>query len=90
MTQPLPDFGALQPLLDALCEETITAAQLRRLEDLVLGHPEAEAYYVRYMAFCADLVLFHRGSARVCQGRADDAEPIPGRSRGQPKRLRSN
>ena len=29
----------LRVLLDALCEETITAEQMRRLEELVLGHP---------------------------------------------------
>ena len=33
----------LQALLDALCEETITPEQVRRLEEMVLAHPEAEA-----------------------------------------------
>jgi hypothetical protein len=48
-------IAELRLLLDALCEESITAEQLARLEELVLAHPEAEAYYVRFMSFFADL-----------------------------------
>jgi hypothetical protein len=48
-------YPELIELLDALCEESITAEQSRRLEELVLAHPEAEAYYVQHMAFYADL-----------------------------------
>jgi hypothetical protein len=51
-----PALAELRPLLDALCEETITPEQMRRLEELVLAHPEAEAHYVRYMSFYADLI----------------------------------
>ncbi|HEY1188653.1 MAG TPA: alpha-2-macroglobulin family protein [Gemmata sp.] len=55
--KPVPEIIAeLQPLLDALCEETITAEQLKRLEELVLMHPEAEAHYIRFMSFHADLI----------------------------------
>ena len=53
-----PAFGnldELRELLDALCEESSSAEQLRRLEELVLAHPEAEAYYVQYMSLYADL-----------------------------------
>jgi hypothetical protein len=55
MTQPFQDFAELRALLDSLCEETITEAQVQRLEELVLAHPEAEAYYVQYMHLFADL-----------------------------------
>src|SRR5262249_53723822 len=39
-----------------LCEETITPEQTQRLEELVLSDPAAEAYYVQFMSFYADLV----------------------------------
>jgi hypothetical protein len=55
MSEPFPAFPELRRLLDALCEESITAEQLRRLEEIVLAHPEAEAYYVQYMHLVADL-----------------------------------
>jgi hypothetical protein len=53
--RPFEDFGELRGLLDALCEEAITPEQMRRLEELVLGHPEAEAYYLQYMGQYAEL-----------------------------------
>lgn len=55
MTQPFQNLDELRELLDALCEETITPGQRQRLEELVLAHPEAEAYYVQYMSLYADL-----------------------------------
>src|SRR5262249_33692217 len=55
MTHPFPHLPELRGLLDALCEETITPEQMRRLEELVLSHVEAEAYYVQYMSTYADL-----------------------------------
>jgi hypothetical protein len=54
--EPLHDLPELRALLDALCEETITPEQVSRLEQLVLTHPEAEAYYVQYLSQHADLV----------------------------------
>jgi len=56
MTPESPILDELEPLLDALCEETITPEQLVRLEELVLAHPEAEQHYIRYMSFHADLI----------------------------------
>jgi hypothetical protein len=53
--RPFENIAELRELLDALCEETITAEQLRRLEDLILSHPEAEAYYVQTMGLHAEL-----------------------------------
>ena len=35
------EFAELRSLLDALCEESISAEQVRRLEELVLSHPDA-------------------------------------------------
>ncbi|HEY7424913.1 MAG TPA: LamG-like jellyroll fold domain-containing protein [Gemmataceae bacterium] len=56
MMRPFEHFEELRVLLDALCEETIGAEQVRRLEELVLAHPEAEAYYVQSMSLHADLL----------------------------------
>jgi hypothetical protein len=55
MTRPFENMDELRTLLNALCEEKITAEQVRRLEELVLAHPEAEAFYVQYMSTFADL-----------------------------------
>jgi hypothetical protein len=49
-------LAELQPLLDALCEDSITPDQLARLEELVLAHPEARQHYIQFMSFQADLV----------------------------------
>src|SRR4029453_18885652 len=56
VTPESPILAELCELLDALCEESITPEQVQRLEELVLAHPEAEAYYVQFMSFHADLV----------------------------------
>ena len=56
MTPESDVIAELQPLLDALCEETISPEQLHRLEELVLMHPEAEEHYIRFMSFFADLI----------------------------------
>src|SRR5579883_2593054 len=56
MSPESPIIAELHPLLDALCEETITPEQLRRLEELVLAHPETEAFYIQFMSLHADLI----------------------------------
>jgi hypothetical protein len=56
VTPESPVIAELRMLLDALCEETITTEQTQRLEELVLTNPEAEAFYVQYMSFQADLI----------------------------------
>jgi hypothetical protein len=56
MTMPFEAMAELHGLLDALCEETITAEQMQRLEELIRNHPEAEAHYVQYVTLYADLV----------------------------------
>jgi hypothetical protein len=61
MTRPFRESAELRALLDALCEESITAEQLRRLEELVLNHPEAEACYVQYLSLHADLASHFSG-----------------------------
>ena len=65
MTPPFPHFQELQRLLDALCEESITAGQMRRLEELILRHPEAEALYVQYVGLVADLARLPGRPPRV-------------------------
>src|SRR6266481_6054453 len=55
MSEPFRSFDELRGLVDAVCDETITAAQMQRLEELVLAHPEAEVFYVQYMSQYADL-----------------------------------
>jgi Concanavalin A-like lectin/glucanases superfamily/FecR protein len=83
VTPESPVIAELRPLLDALCEESITPEQLQRLEELVLTHPEAEAYYVQFMSFYADLVrnvggLPPRAERSVRQrAGAETAEPRP-------------
>jgi hypothetical protein len=62
MTPDSPVIAELRPLLDALCDQTITPEQLQHLEELVLTHPEAEAFYVQYMSFAADVA---RAAARL-------------------------
>lgn len=56
MIPPIPELAELRTLLDALCEESITPEQVQRLEELVRTHPAAEAYYVQYLSFYADLI----------------------------------
>jgi hypothetical protein len=53
---PFSAHDELRLLLEALCEESITPAQMQRLEELVLSHPEAEAFYVQYLSLQADLI----------------------------------
>ena len=56
MNSESPILMELQPLLDALCEETITGEQLARLEELVFAFPEARQHYIEFMSFQADLI----------------------------------
>ncbi|HEV8063101.1 MAG TPA: LamG-like jellyroll fold domain-containing protein [Gemmataceae bacterium] len=55
MIGPIPEETELQGLLDALCEGSIAPDQMRRLEEILLANPHAEAYYVQYMSQFADL-----------------------------------
>jgi hypothetical protein len=56
VTPESPIVAELRPILDAVCEDAATPEQFKRLEELVLAHPEAEAFYVRFMGFYADLI----------------------------------
>lgn len=75
MTPRFPGEDELRGLIDALCDETIAPAQFARLEELLLAHPEAEAYYVQSMSLHADLIRTFTGAPdraeRVVQGRAE-------------------
>jgi hypothetical protein len=53
--KPFPELEELHGLLDALCEDRITAAEIARLEELVLTRPEAEVYYVQYLGMFAEV-----------------------------------
>ena len=82
MTPRFHGLAELHTLLDALCEETITPEQVRRLEELVLSRPEAEAFYVQSMGLPADLVRHFRGLPEPAAApAAPPAEPRPHRSR---------
>lgn len=50
-----PHEEEFRALLDALCDESISDAEVRRLEQIVLSHPEAEALYVQHMGLFAEL-----------------------------------
>src|SRR5262249_53979618 len=82
MNQSSPELTELRALLDALCDETITPEQVRRLEELVLAHPEAEAYYVEFMSLHADLVgrfsVVPSLTEESLRDRAGTAEEEPG------------
>jgi len=82
MTPDSPIINELKPLLDALCEEMITPDELKRVEELVLNHPEAEAYYVRFIGFYADLIshvagLPERAAGATAPEELPVAEPLP-------------
>jgi hypothetical protein len=78
MTPESPVLAELRPLLDALCEEAITPEQLRRLEELVLTNPEAEAEYIRAMSLQAALIAHVAGLPEPkTEALADKAEPAP-------------
>jgi hypothetical protein len=74
MTPRFEQLDELRALLNALCEETIQPEQLRRLEELVLSHPEAEAYYVQFMSLQADLIGHFRTLPAALE------RSLPGRS----------
>ncbi len=96
MIPPVPELAELQTLLDALCEESITPEQVRRLEELVRTHPAAEAYYVQYLSFYADLVghfgvlpAMTAGALRERLTAAPPAEePVAHQDRAAPRRSR--
>ncbi|WP_439627825.1 alpha-2-macroglobulin family protein [Gemmata sp.] len=83
MTPQSPIVAELQTILDHLCEESATPEQLQRLEELVLTHPEAEAHYLRFMGFYADLIGHVAGLPEpVARGPAEPkAEPKPHQTR---------
>ncbi len=87
MNGPFKDQAELQQLLDALCEQTISLEQMRRLEELLLANPQAEAYYVLFMSQCADLREYF--SADQANPQALGPAPQAGSESGlpEPKKL---
>ncbi len=52
-----PDpFAELRALIEALCEDSISPAQMTRLEELVLADPLAEEFYITYLHMQAELL----------------------------------
>src|SRR5262245_11721280 len=75
----------LEALLNALCEDSITPEQVRRLEELIVAHPGAEAHYVQYMSLVADLSR-HFATAppqteQVIREKVESAQPVTERAR---------
>ncbi|WP_165067814.1 hypothetical protein [Paludisphaera rhizosphaerae] len=60
----------LIPLIDALCEGAIDPAGMARLEGLLRDDPEAEGFYIQYMAIQARLMQEFAGIA------VTDADPL--------------
>jgi hypothetical protein len=77
MTQPFEESAELRSLLDALCEEVITPEQLRRLEELVLTHAEAEAFYVQYINMHADVSRHFAALSGTAQRKSFGVMPLP-------------
>ena len=68
-----PAWDELRALLNALCEEEISEAQLARLEEILLSSPEAEAYYIEYLHVHAGLLHEFGGVPAVL----DEARLVP-------------
>ncbi len=79
MNPSFPHLVELRDLLDALCDQGLSPAQMRRLEELLAAHPEAEAYYVQYMSLHADLAGHFAGhpglTEQTLRERAEAARP---------------
>ena len=67
MTHEPRRLAELRGLIEALCEETIDADNVARLEAFVRADPDARAFYITYMHMHAELVRELGG-----------AEPVPG------------
>jgi hypothetical protein len=83
---PADEFDELRALLDALCEETITADQVVRLEAIVLSRPEAEAFYVQYMSQFAELSRRFAGRPAAAEQSIRDRLAGRTKSRAGPRR----
>jgi hypothetical protein len=79
MSEPFERLAELRALLEALCDESCTPEQVQRIEELVLSHPQAEAFYVQYMGLHADIVR------RFGSLPADTGEPMRGAAPAPPK-----
>lgn len=90
---PFPEEEELRALLDALCEDRITTAEIARLEELVLTRPEAEVYYVQYLGMFAELSTTLSTPAALNEGalrrRLESARPVAATSKGLSGRLGS-
>jgi hypothetical protein len=60
-------------LIEALCQDTITAGGMAHLESLVLANPAVRSLYVRYLHMHASLPLFVRDRTDGAFGASDEA-----------------
>jgi Concanavalin A-like lectin/glucanases superfamily/FecR protein len=65
MTRQSSRHEELRALLEALCDESITSGQKARVEELLLGDPEAEIYYIHYMQMQAEILREFGGAVPV-------------------------
>jgi hypothetical protein len=75
MSRSTQDYTELRSLIDAVCEESITAEQMERLQYVLLTHPEAEVYYVQYMTLHADLCHSFSTAPRSARSAVGDVAP---------------
>jgi hypothetical protein len=88
VTCPADEFDELRALIDALCEELITAEQVQRLETIVLSRPDAEAFYVQSMSQFAE--LSRRFAGRPAAAEQSLRDRLAGRTELKPAPRRQN
>lgn len=93
MSEPMSILAEVRTLAEAMCESTANNEQVRRLEELLLGHPEAEAFYVQYLSQYAELARHFSALPspveRSLRGRVEVSQPVNVSSHSSGKRWRS-
>jgi ferric-dicitrate binding protein FerR (iron transport regulator) len=77
MSRPSDWQAELQPLCEAAIESRLTPEQQGRLEELVLGRPEAKRYYVAYLHQHASLQWAAADPALLGSVRTEPAATLP-------------
>ena len=70
--EPFEHQEQLARLVAAHCDETITDEEFAQLEQLLQAHPEARAFYRRYLNLDASLSDFGRTEAPGWSGQEQD------------------
>ena len=81
--EPFEQQEQLARLVAAHCDETITDEEFAQLEQLLQAHPEARAFYRRYLNLDASLSDFGRTETPGWSGQEQDrmAAPPQGQAR---------